>query len=355
MKLEHKNILIVSGEAWGPAWYSKHNYASQLSQKNNVYFLNPPHKFSLLNVFKKNVVEEKINDHLTILQYKNILPVRFNFSRLLNEWFVFKNLNNYFKSKKINDLIFWTFDPIRLSSPEILNPSKIILHAVDHYLFTYPSEEILVRKVDYVICVSDIIAKTYKKYTSKVHVIPHAIPDNVFLPLKKKGSKGITVIYVGTIDDRLDFPYINYITKTFPDITFKFIGKVRPHVKPLFTPNQKNVIFEGEKPSSELKNYIRDSDFCFLFKDYHHPGNSISSHKMLQYFAQGKPIFSTELVQYLNISSLLYMENDMEKMAELIKKFIELGDKEEFIEKRIEYAKQHTFSSILSKIEEILN
>ena len=69
--IKNKNIFIVSNETWGETWYSKHNYAWELSQNNKVYFINPPVPFSFSNIFKKNIVETKIKDSLSILTYKN--------------------------------------------------------------------------------------------------------------------------------------------------------------------------------------------------------------------------------------------------------------------------------------------
>ena len=146
MKLENQTILIVSNEEWGDTWYSKHNYAWELSKKNTVYFVNPPDKFNPFNIFRKNVTELKIANNLYVITYKNILPVRFEFLRILNERFVFKKIFIFLKRKKLSNPIFWTFDPIRLTSPEILNPKMIILHLVDKYRFTYPAETIIAKK-----------------------------------------------------------------------------------------------------------------------------------------------------------------------------------------------------------------
>jgi hypothetical protein len=354
MKLENQNILIVSNEPWGNFWYSKHNYAWQFSKKNKVYFLNPPGKFSLFNVFNNKLKVEKITDSLFSITYKNILPVKINVLRRINEWYILNKLRRWYETNQVKDVLFWTFDPIRLSSPEQLKPAKVVLHAVDHYLFTYPSESILSRKADCIICVSDIIAKSYRNYSDNVYVIPHAIPDDEFLPVKAERSGNLNGIFVGTIDERLDFQYTAYIAQKFPEVHFKFIGKTTAPKGISVTLAYKNISFESEKPFSELKNFIREADFCFLFKDLKHPGNNISSHKMLQYFAQGKPIFSTKLEQYSKICDLLYMENDKEKMAEIMDNYFRNSEDSSLVQKRIDYAKQHSFNSTIDKIEKLL-
>ena len=113
MMLEDQNIIIVSNEKWGDTWYSKHNYAWELSKKNKVVFINPPNKFRVLNIFKKNIAETTISETLNAITYKNILPVKFELLRLINEKYVFKKLNEYLTKKKYTNCVFWTFDPIQ--------------------------------------------------------------------------------------------------------------------------------------------------------------------------------------------------------------------------------------------------
>ncbi len=357
MKLENKNILIISGEPWGLIWYSKHNYAWQLSKKNKVFFINPPRRFSIFNIFRANLEENIISPSLTVLTYKNILPLKYKWLWKLNENYVFKKLRQYFESKKPSELIFWTFDPIRLAFPEILSPKQIIVHAVDHYLFTYPSETILCAKADYVFCVSKEVQEAFSKYSLKTHLIPHAIPSDEFLPAKSKTSNKLVGIFAGTLDLRIDYPYLQFIIEKFPDITFKFVGKIQidnSFTKQLLKGDFKNTIVEGEKPFEEVKYYIQNADFCILFKDNTVSGNSISSHKMLQYLAQGKPIFCTELSQHKEIEDLLFMSNDMYKMEKLLRTFVLNGDSQTNISKRIVYASRHSFDTTLKKIETIL-
>ena len=142
-----------------------------------------------------------------------------------------------------------------------------------------------------------------------------------------------------------------------PDIDFYFIGKVNNDVKEiqqLINQKHSNVSFLGEKPYKELKKYISESDFCFVFKDINYPGNNISSHKMLQYFAQGKPIFSTKFSRYIDTEHLIYMENNKENMLQKILDYLKNGEPANLLHKRIDYAKKFTFENTINKIEKIL-
>lgn len=362
MILEKQNILIISNEGWGDTWYSKHNYAWELSKNNTVYFINPPDKFNPFNIFRKNITECKIANNLYAITYKNILPVRLEFLRKLNEKYIFNKLNSFLKRKNIDAPIFWSFDPIRLTSPETLNPKKIILHMVDKYRFTYPAETIIAKKANLILCVAKDIAEGFIHLNSNIKVVPHAIAEEEFSSSSPKLIKTTSImgVYVGNIDLRMDFEITSYILKRFPEIKFHFIGKIiDSHFTnaplELFSGNYPNAIYHGEKPFKELKDYIANADFCFLFKDVKFPGNNISSHKMLQYFAQGKPIFSTKLSKYEEHDYLLFMRNDKEQLGDLIENFIKNGDDSSQINRRINYAKAHTFEITIKKIEALLN
>jgi hypothetical protein len=361
MKLEDQIIIIVSNEEWGNTWYSKHNYAWELSKKNTIYFINPPKKFKPFNIFRKSITEIKIANNLYAITYSNILPVRFDFLRIVNEFFVFKKINTFLKRRNASDSIFWTFDPIRLTSPEILKPKKIILHMVDKYQFTHHGEVIIARKADIIICVAEDIADGFYSLNDHVFVVPHAIASEEFLKVTTKRDDGIKQgIYVGNIDSSMDFKITQYLINRFPNVEFHFVGKINSTNNKLLIEfldkKYPNVIYHGEKPFKELKQYISRADFCFLFKDVNHPGANISSHKMLQYFAQGKPVFSTILNKYeiLKDDNLLFMTNDKNKLGDLLEDYLINGEDSSIINKRIDYAQAHSFDITLKKIEELL-
>jgi FkbM family methyltransferase len=354
MILEGQNILILSNEPWGDIWYSKHNYAYELSKKNKVYFLNPPIPFSPTKFFSR-IREKKISENLTVIEYANALPVSLlNFWKL-NDKIVLHRLKKYFSKKKIKDLLFWTFDPIRLGFPEILDPKKIILHAMDDYKFSFDSEKLLAAKAHHVFCVSPEISEAYKKYNPNVRVIPHAIPDDEFLPVNHKKGAPVTGVFIGKIDGRIDLAFNIEIFKAFPRVQFKVIGIVNDEFLQLLKKeNLNNVVLIPPIRSAEIRNYVRDADFCFIFKK-NYVGNNISSHKLLQYLAQGKPIFGTDFSDMSpELKNSLYLSNNVSEIKKKLTSFLEQGESEDKTEIRINYSRQRTFSTTLSRIESIL-
>ncbi len=151
MKLINKTILIISNEPWGDIWYSKHNWAFELSKNNQVYFINPPKRWKIFDLFKTKILTTKYNDNLYILNYNNRLPfTRFNILFKINENIIFKQLNKFFKDK--DNIIFWTFDPYRLINPKKMNLVTSIYFIADKYQIQ--REKQLINNVENILSVS---------------------------------------------------------------------------------------------------------------------------------------------------------------------------------------------------------
>ena len=360
MKLENQHIIIVSNEPWGDVWYSKHNYANELSKKNTVIFINPTNKWKFSNLFSKIRIES-VSPSLSVLHYHNILPsINFTLFRF-NDYLITIRIKKKLKKLGFSNSIFWSFDPYRIVKPNRLTNSKKIFHIVDLYGYTHWGEQILIDQSDYCIFVSKEIIKNYAQNAKRKLLIPHAISSEEFTSNKKpEDIPNLTFgLYVGNIDHRIDFEHLEKILATFPNIPFVFIGKVNHVENPIFKrifieKNYQNTLFLGIKHFKELKHYIHEAGFCFAFMEKR-KGNDIAHHKIFQYLAMGKPVFSSNFSDYNSVQELLYMENDAEKSKELLNYFLENGENDNLQNKRIDYAYQHTFDEALKKIENFIN
>ncbi|MBN8696785.1 MAG: hypothetical protein J0L87_09655 [Bacteroidetes bacterium] len=358
----NKNIIIISNEPWGDVWYSKHNYAYELSKKNKVIFLNPPKKWKLGNLFKKIEISA-ISDNLFQLTYTNILPSVNTIFFKLNNLLVSLKLKRFFKENNFADYICWTFDPYRLYSPQKLGASKSLFHIVDNYQFNHRGEKETCNNSDYFVCVSENIAKNYKSFNKRMLVIPHALSSDEFISTQRPTEipEKQYALYIGNIDKRLDYDQIERIIIAFPTIEFVFIGKLH------FAPNNiaadaifnkkkySNVKYLGIKNFKELKNYIKHAKFCFAWMDEKFHGNRIAHHKIFQYLAFGKPVFCSVFSDYIPIKSYLYMEDDTDNMIQIIDNYMKNGEDPHLVDQRINMAKEHTFEKALAKIDLFIN
>jgi len=351
MQLRDKTILIISNEPWGDIWYSKHNWAYELSKQNMVYFINSPNRWKSINLFKTYIEVEDYSKSLKILNYNNRLPfTRFNFLFIINELLIYKSLNKFFH--KHNNLIFWTFDPYRLINPKKMNLLTSIYFIADRYLI--PKEKKLIRNVDYIFSVSQELTKNIKH--EKILNLSHAISETEFKTTKLIDDNYI--LYIGGIDYRLDYQLIDKLLTEFPQENFLFIGKISPlkdkYFEKIFLKNTyKNLKYKSAIHFKELKNYISSAKLCLAPMKKGVQGNSINHHKLLQYLAFGKSVLSTKFNDYVN-NDLLVEYSTMIEAIDKLNILLENDENKEQKQKRINFARQFSYSNLIKKIEKFL-
>jgi len=352
MKLQNKTILIVSNEPWGDMWYSKHNWAFELSKHNLVYFVDPPKRWRLKNLFKTKITIQDYTNNLKILNYNNRLPfTRFNFLFKINETLIFKSLNKFFKDR--NNIIFWSFDPYRLINPKRINKLFSIHFITDKYLMK--REQILAENSDYHITVSKELTDILK--VENPLVLSHGISETEFTANKDIDYKNFT-LYVGGIDYRLDYNLLEQLLIKFPKETFLFIGRLSNNDNKIFNDifiqkKYNNLIHKPPIHFKELKNYIAKAKICLAPMKLDVQGNAINHHKLLQYLAMGKPVLSAQFSDYKN-NNLLIEYNSINEAINKLEQFLKNGEGKELINKRINFAKQFTYQKLINKIENFI-
>src|SRR5579872_2113501 len=156
-----RNIVITSNEPWGDVWFSKQNYAYELSKHNKVVFLNPQGKWSLKNLLGCKISTKKYSENLTILDYNNILPIRSKLLYSLNNRLVSSALAKYFSLRNLSDILLWAFDPNRLSNPKKLGVAQSFYHVVDPYSFEHYGEIDLCNNVEAIFSYTTELAPQY--------------------------------------------------------------------------------------------------------------------------------------------------------------------------------------------------
>lgn len=366
MTLNNKLIFIVSNEPWGDVWFSKHNWAYELSKSNEVYFINSPGKWSFFNLFKKRLRVIPYSKSLNIVTIINAFPAKTKLLKKINNYFNSKLISNYVK-KRNKEIILWSFTPLVFFNPKLLNCTMSFFHIVDEGWKNFYGTHLLAKRVDALFFVSEIIVKEYDEYNKPKLVIPHGISpdefnlDNEFLneinlETKAFGNYGL---FVGSIDKRLDFLLLKRIIESFPKINFVFIGplNILPNESgyEIFNNKYDNLILLGPKPYKILKYYIHFAHFCISPMDMNHPGNNISHHKTIPYLTQGKPIFSPQFKAYKEHNNLMYMTNNYDEFIFLLSEFIEKNESNKLMEQRVNLAKQHSYVNIKMEIESFLS
>lgn len=348
MKLKDKTILIISNEPWGDIWYSKHNWANELSKNNFVYFINPPHRWKPKDLLKTKIQIEDYKPSLKILNYNNRLPfTRFNLLFKLNERLIYKSLNKFFKSE--SDIIFWTFDPYRLIYPQKLNILTSIYFIADRYLIN--RETILIRNTKNIISVSKELTRNINN--KRVLNLSHGISETEFKVDDINHENYI--LYIGGVDHRLDYKLIESLLVRFPEQTFLFMGKISTVKDEIFKKifldkKYKNLEYKLPIHFKELKKYIASAKLCLAPMKLELDGNGINHHKLLQYLALGKPVLSAKFTDYEDNDLLIQFSTEHDAVIKL-NNFLHNAESVGLIDKRIMYAKKFLYSNLIREIE----
>ena len=353
-------MIIVSNEGWGDVWYSKHNYAYELSKLNNVLFIDPPDRWKVNNITGSRVKIHAISNSLRVLRYTNVIPALNDYTYRLNNTIVSKAILRTLQRERWPVHLFISFDPSRLFDPGALNSGTSLFISVDDYDLTMRGERLLYRNVDRIATISERLNGVFAPFNKPILTISHGISSEEFVaPSLEFGSKDFG-LYVGTIDRRVELGTIKRMVQQHPEIPFVFIGRFALHGVPeaeelFLRPTFKNLHYIGVKPFKELKSFIAAARFCLAPMDLNHHGNDISHHKVFQYLAFGKPVFSTEFREYAPIAHLMYMRNDRNALLSELSFFLMNTEPNELAQERIAFARAHTYGSIFERLSTFLD
>jgi hypothetical protein len=368
--LQNRNILLVSPEAWGRNFVSKHHYAIELAKKGNkVFFLNPTNK----NVYRFKPVVRNIKEYATlyIVNYKPILR-GLRFLPLAVYVFIEKiQIQILEKACCARFDIVWNFENSRFFNFKPWGKDVLkILHLVD--LNQNFNTESAALTADICFCTTDYIQDKLKVLNGRVYKIHHG-----FAPTLEKsqnielaGTNKIKALYVGN----LHIPYIDWevlagVIEENSTVDFCFIGPTNKsnignvlsfETQEWLTKLKKynNVYFLGEKAASEIQSYLVKADVLLLvYKAELYKEQLASPHKIMEYLGSGKVVVASYTDEYKGHTDLLLMaskKNDVPKLFKEAVQNLSFYNSPQLHNSRKAFALKNTYSKQLQKIEQIL-
>lgn len=164
-------------------------------------------------------------------------------------------------------------------------------------------ENKLMMNSDLMLVVSDKLKKNKSKFNHLTFKIPHGCDFEHFsktsglnkndIPEDLAKIKGPIIGYYGLIRDWFDFDLLRDTFSKNPDWSLVLIGPLDTDTSKI--DNLPNVYFLGPKPYEFLPNYLRGFDICLI--PYRRIEITINANplKLLEYFASGKPVITTDL------------------------------------------------------------
>lgn len=356
----------------------------QINKIFAVDFL-PYTKKRALRIYLKSILKsnsgKRIHMDLTskLTQISNKLYVYSTIDSIFSEKKVYKKISklinklSLFNQSNESRTLVWSYFPMYSNYFEYFNNFSVaktinIFDTVDNWIehpnFTNYKErlknnyEIISKESNFIFTVSKDLLNIFPDAKNK-EWIPNGVDISHF---EKKADKtmihvGHPIIgYVGTIEKRLDFELIKYLSHKNLDKSIVLIGPVWKNAQVDKLKSQNNIHFLGRKSYSELPYYINEFDVCIIPHKIDKFTKSMNPLKLYEYLACGKPIVTTNVSGIDKFQELIYTAKTKEEFNEKINQALKEDSKEK-IESRKNAVKNENWKNrvnqMLNKIQNI--
>ena len=352
-------VMIVSNEAWDGPRYSKHRWALSLAEQREVLFVNQAKRWRPVNLLKWRIQEQRSAEDVAVLNYNNALPFLGGRLRGLNDSLVQWRLRRHLRRTGRHQPLVWTFDPSRLVALNGLDPVTTVYHCADDHSLGVNDEAKLAANVDHVFCIAKDLMPRFAARNKSVHHVPHGLlPADFDRPSAPSLHGEGYGLYIGNFNDRHDFALWEKLIMAHPDVRWLVAGPVKvshPIGRRIALENAyPNVQMLGEVEYAELQRLIASSGFGFLYMDPNSPANRISSQKVVQFLAQGKPFFCSWLSEYADLRDLVLMSDSHEEALDRFAHWRRHGEPPESAERRITHAQAQRYDRLLERLPFVL-
>lgn len=370
-----KTVFIISPERWGTMKVSKHHYALELVKLGNrVYFFEPPD----LKTGAKIVVCVT-DEGVRLVHYKPIARGKRFIGKLLYTRLQKMQMKQIIGELKYTPDIVWCFDDGTYDDLSIFGAATIIFHPVDHNLNR--ETPACAFTADVVFSTSYRILEYMKPRNKPGKVIQHGLNTALEKYAQKQKLRslntGETVLpfnqqvgFWGSLfKESLDRKKIIRLVDALPSVTFSFWGPYKIEQNNLGGMTNAEVIsfieqlsampnvrLKGPRKANELVQEIENIDlFINIEFEYSARWDNGNPHKILEYLATGKPVFSSPVLMYTD-TDLLFVHAGEDIVADfqsLLNNWEKCNEKAEQV-KRIDFALGNTYSKQIERIEECI-
>lgn len=238
---------------------------------------------------------------------------------------------------------------------DMLRPDALVYYNMDDYGFYWAGrreavrtlERRVVREADLsVFCAkirADELRADVPESAERIVHLPHGAPSAAIAPapLHRPGPPPPDLAklprpylgFVGSLEDRIDWPLIESLSREFPDGSIVLIGR-----EPIPAPRlewyrdfrkaatRPNVHLLGWKAQTEIGAYNAAFDACLIPYRTDHPFNRVACPtKVMDYMATSRPVVSTALPECLLYTHLFEVAHSPAEFAEAVRRIVDRG------------------------------
>lgn len=283
------------------------NIVKNITNKNNKKKNDLSHKISL----RKGKINFEYNQRIIDYVPFSILP----YSRVsfLDNIFIALKISRYC-IPSVNSILrkydFQSADLVLMDDPSLafmkayIKADKWIYRMTDIYSEMPKSKKSILEVEKYIstfahgfIATSAPVAETYRKnFEKKAKVFENGVDYDFFqgnhkMPIEYENDYRKKAVYIGNLDNRLDWNMVYECAKTYENISFYMIGPITTNYPIKDFPE--NVKFLGSKPYKQIPSYLKYADIGLLPLVEGQSNGGRSPMKLYEYGAAGLPVIST--------------------------------------------------------------
>jgi len=256
---------------------------------------------------------------------------------------------------------------------------RLIYYNLDDYVLYRPDrkkqildqEQQLIKRAILSLCLSQFQVKTlktrYPHQASRIYHFPLGLVESFLNPQPENLVEPMTVGYVGSLGDRLDWKLISQVIQGCPDVTFVFVGGLDEQTMinqgnwqatrqtVLTSPNVRHI---GKVPSDKVANYYWSFAISWIPYLVNHPFNQASCPtKIMDSIASGRPIVSTSVPECCLYPEWIKILDSVEETISFIRQELDYSNKHEDHEKilkQLKFANQNTWQIRAKTLEQLL-
>lgn len=309
-------FLFESPHGWGSVWQRPHHLVSRIAKKFKCHYIYSQYLKNILKEPKMSLRYRSKGKEIENLQIHNLtlingerFPIILKHNRNKMTALFKKISEKYPQQKKV----LWIYNPHNGFLREKIPHDICVYDIMDEYSgfpWSPPKikeeEQALLKNADIVFAGTEALynakketaAGKIKRYISGVEfdhfhksTQPETkIPDDI-LEIKKKSR--LLLGYTGMTDMRVDEESIKHAAMKNPDVGFVLIGPVVGDFTKI--KNLPNVHFLGQRPYSQLPNYLKAFDCCLIPFVLNKLTMHINPTKILEYFAAEKYVITAKI------------------------------------------------------------
>jgi len=177
------------------------------------------------------------------------------------------------------------------------------------------------RQVDAVITTSDALCQSKAQLQPNAFCVKNGVNFDLFhqarLLSDKQPVERPVVGYLGTADNRIDVPLVEYCVRTMPDVLFRFVGEVNePRLQQLST--YANVEFIPPHQPHQLPALLAKMSVAIIPYVCNAHTNTIYPLKINEYLAAGLPVVSTPFSNLSDFDGIIDLAASPEAFADAL-------------------------------------